>query len=72
MADRITLSRSLYAPEAVEAAVVAYGELAKFDVTVGGTDIDIEVSDIDPDVGDVLVDEFCNHALFETIVRVRS
>jgi hypothetical protein len=72
MAEQLVLSRSLYLPEAVEAAVQAYAELATFEVDLEGADIAIAISDIDPDVEDVLVDEFCNHVLGETISRTRA
>jgi len=60
---RITFDRSLYTPEAVEAAAAAYAEyadiaLAVIDAVTGGDRQTIENS-------------FCNLALQETIVRMR-
>jgi hypothetical protein len=67
MAETITLSRSLYSPDAVTRAIAAYASLAKLDVSVGDDAIEVRISEPDPDVEDVLADELCNHILFETI-----
>jgi hypothetical protein len=71
MAERIVFSRSLYAPEAVEAAAKAFGELAKIDVSIG-EDIEVSLSDPDPDLADVLADELANHALALTVRQARG
>ena len=67
----LSFSRSLYTPEAVRDAVAAYQELARFEVLEGGDDVQVRVSDPDPEVNDLL-DEFCNHVLFETVKQFRS
>lgn len=72
MSEVLSLSRSLYLPEAVQAAARAFGELATIEVRVLDSDIEVSLDDIDPDVDDVLADELCNHALHETIVRRRE
>jgi hypothetical protein len=72
MADRLVFSRALYLPEAVRAAVDAYGELATFAVDVRDDDVAVDISEPDPEVASVLVDEFSNHVLHETIVRLRE
>ena len=72
MPDPITFSRSLYLPEAVQAAAAAFSELAKIDVRVLDSHIEVALAEIDPDVADVIVDELCNHALHETVVRRRG
>lgn len=72
MAERVLFCRALYLPEAVRAAVEAYGELAAFAVEVRDDDVAVDISDPDADVASVLVDEFCNHVLHETIVRLRE
>ena len=72
MAERVLFSRSLYEPEAVRAAAEAYAELATIDVQLLGDDVQVDISKPDPDVQDVLIDEFCNHVLHETIVRSRG
>lgn len=70
-AVEVSFSRSLYPPEAVREAVAAYQELAKFDVVDGGDDMLVKISDPDPEVTDLL-DEFCNHVLFETVKQFRA
>ena len=72
MADRVVFSRALYLPEAVRAAAQAYGELATFAVDVSDDDVTVDISEPDPEVASVLVDEFCNHVLHETVVRLRE
>lgn len=72
MADRVVFSRDLYLADAVEAAVEAYEKLATFDVKVSDSEIEVGIREPDPDVVDVLVDEFCNHVLHETVVRLRG
>jgi hypothetical protein len=67
----LAFSRSLYTPEAVRDAVAAYQELARFEVLEGGDDVQVRVSDPDPEVNDLL-DEFCNHVLFETVKQFRA
>jgi hypothetical protein len=52
--------------------VDAYGELATFAVDVRDDDVAVDISEPDPEVASVLVDEFCNHVLHETIVRLRE
>jgi hypothetical protein len=72
MTERITFDRSLYLPEAVEAAAAAYAEHAKIELTATGeavTAVITEVADHDPKE---LVHTFCNHVLHETITRRRQ
>jgi hypothetical protein len=70
-ATELSFSRSLYTPAAVRQAVAAYQELAKFDVVDGGDELLVKISDPDPEVFDLL-DEFCNHVLFETVTEFRA
>jgi hypothetical protein len=70
-ATELSFSRSLYTPAAVRHAVAAYQELAQFDVVEGADDVHVKVTDPDPEVGDLL-DEFCNHVLFETVKEFRA
>jgi hypothetical protein len=67
MSEVVTLSRSLYEPEAVNAAIKAYEQLATFVVEADDDLIRVSISEIDSDVSDIIADEFSNHALFETI-----
>lgn len=73
MAERIRFSRSLYHPEAVSAAVSAYGALARITVDASSPHaVVVEVADPHPDLAGALVDAFCNHVLFETIRHHRA
>ncbi len=72
MAERIVFARSLYAPEAVAAAAQAYAELCTIELSVGTDAIEVTLSDPDESLADVLVDEFCNHVLYETILGKRG
>ncbi len=72
MAETLVLSRSLYLPEAVQAAADAFAELAEVEVRVLDAAIEVSMSGVDPDVADVIADELGNHALHETIVRRRG
>jgi hypothetical protein len=72
MAERITFERSLYLPEAVEAAAAAYAEHARIEVTSGD---DAVVAVIEPAEGhdlQIVAHAFCNHVLHETITRRRQ
>ncbi len=68
---RIALSRSLYRPDAVAAAAAAYGALARIEVAEGEHEVVVTLSDSHPDIPDLL-DAFCNHALYETVLRHRA
>lgn len=73
MAIEVTFDRSLYLPEAVEAAVAAYEGYAR--VILKETP-EATLAAIDVDAGgsiavDTLVHSFCNHVLYETVGRAR-
>lgn len=72
MAESLKFARSLYAPEAVDEAVAAFSELAKLTVQRHDSETEIVVSDPDPEVADVLLDEIANHVLYQTIARHRG
>lgn len=69
MSSQVRFSRSLYGPEAVERAVEAYRDLARFEVGKTGDDLEVTITDVAEGVEAYLVDEFCNHVLMETIVQ---
>lgn len=71
MAERISFDRTLYLPEAVEAAAVAYAEHAKIELTQSDDAVEAAVSADDADLQDV-IHAFCNHVLHETISRKRQ
>ena len=72
MAETLDFSRSLYLPEAVQAAADAFAELASLTVSPHEGGVLVSISDPDPELADVLADELANHALHETIIRPRS
>jgi hypothetical protein len=72
MAETVRFARSLYHPAAVEASVTAYGSLATFAVKTLAEDIEVTITDPDPEVAGVIADELCNHVLAETIKRARG
>lgn len=72
MAERVLFSRSLYAPEAVEASAQAFAHLAKLQVTIHDDAVELTMSEPDPELADVLLDEIANHVLAGTIARGRK
>jgi len=70
MAKRITFDRSLYLPEAVEAAAATYADYAEVEVTPGD-DATVAVISGGGNDPDVVAHSFCNHVLYETIARLR-
>jgi hypothetical protein len=71
MSERVSFDRSLYLPEAVDAAAEAYAAHAQIDVTPTAAGLDVVIGatgDLDPQT---VVHAFCNHVLYETIARRR-
>ena len=66
---RITFDRSLYSPEAVEAAAAAYAGYAEIALEHTGDTIVAVVSAVTGGDRQTIENSFCNHALQETIVR---
>ncbi len=72
MGRQIAFEGSLYLPEAVEAAAIAYADHARITVTPGNDTVVVEISGLgEADAADV-ANAFCNHVLFETIARTRQ
>jgi hypothetical protein len=63
----VVLDGKLYVAKAVRSAAEDFSELAQIAVTTSGKEIEVTFDKIDPDVADVLVDEFLNFALAATI-----
>jgi hypothetical protein len=63
----VVLNRKLYVATAVRSAAEDFAELAQIAVTTSEKGIEVTFDQIDPDVADVLVDEFLNFALAATI-----
>ena len=72
MSERIEFNRRLYRDDAVEAAVEAYGHLAKLTVEQNEHFTILEVADPDERVADRLVDALSNHVMYETVLRTRA
>jgi len=69
VSQEVTFSRSLYLPSAIESAIEAYADLARFETGDAGDDVRVTITDVADGVESYLVDEFCNHVLMETIVQ---
>jgi hypothetical protein len=72
MAERIVFDRSLYLPEAVDAAAAAYAEHARITVTQEGDTTVVSIADVIEHDPQVVVHAFGNHVLHETITRMRQ
>ena len=72
MAEQVTFDRSLYLPEAVEAAAAAYGEHARIEVTRRDECTEAVIAPVPEHDPGLLVNAFCNHVLHETIARLRE
>ena len=69
--SRITFDRSLYTPEAVEAAAAAYAGYADITLERSGDAVVAVVGDVTGGDRKAIENTFCNLALQETIVRMR-
>jgi len=72
MAERIIFDRSLYLPEAVEAAAAAYAEHAEIELTPAADAVVAVISRVVEHDPHLVANAFCNHALHETIARMRQ
>ena len=68
---RITFDRSLYTPDAVEAAAAAYAEYAEIALEHAGDTVVAVVGAVTGGDRQTIENSFCNLALQETIVRMR-
>jgi hypothetical protein len=68
---RITFDRSLYLPEAVEAAAAAYADYAEITLERAGDAVVAAVGAVSGGDRETIENAFCNLALQETIVRIR-
>lgn len=72
MAERITFDRSLYLPEAVDAAAAIYADYATITVEPGGNAVVAVIAEsAEHDLAEV-AHAFANHVLYETISRRRQ
>lgn len=72
MDRQVSFDRSLYLPDAVEAAAAAYAQHAQIDLTPTDDAVVAKISDVGEHDPDVVAKAFCNHVLHETIVRLRQ
>ena len=69
--SQIIFDRSLYAPEAVEAAAAAYAEYADIALERSGDAVVAVISAVRGGDRETIEHSFCNFALQETVVRMR-
>jgi hypothetical protein len=72
MAKPITFDHSIYSPDAVQSAAEVYAELLNIGLESTDGATQAVFSDLDPDNGQMLIDAFCNHVLFDSIQRHRA
>ena len=72
MDEKIVFDDYLYDVDSVKAAAEAYGELVEITIEQDGQKISVTLGNIPEEHAHVLKDAFCNHALYETIVRYRA
>jgi hypothetical protein len=72
MLEPITFDRSLYLPEAVEAAAAAYAEHASIELTPGADAVVATIREVHEHDPQLVAHAFCNHVLYETIARQRQ
>jgi len=71
MPAEILFDRSLYLPEAVQAAAAAYADYAAITLEPSGNALKATITAHDAELAEAVVNGFCNHALHETILRRR-
>ena len=69
--SRITFDRSLYTPDAVEAAAAAYAEYADIEIERSNDAVVAVVGAVRGADREAIEHSFCNFALQETVVRMR-
>jgi hypothetical protein len=69
--SQITFDRSLYAPDAVEAAAAAYAEYADITLERSSNAVVADVGEVRGAERETIERSFCNLALQETVVRMR-
>ena len=72
MAEEIFFHEYLYDSDAVDAATEAYGGIVEIETAREDEGIKVTLTNIPEEHAGVLKDAFCNHVLYETIVRVRA
>jgi len=65
----LSFDKRLYSKAALAESAQDFSHLAAFHIQEQDDRIEVTLENIDPDVADVLVEEFANHVLYGTIVR---
>jgi hypothetical protein len=71
-AATVKLHHNLYSQEAITAAAATFADFASFAVRRDGDHYVVDVTDINTAVEGDVVAEFCNFALANTAIRVKS
>jgi hypothetical protein len=72
MVEEIAFDRSLYLPDAIAAAAAAYSEHVHIELTETADKVVAKLSGVVGHDPQTVANAFCNHALYETIVRRRQ
>ena len=72
MSKDLTFSLSIYKLPAIVSAMQLYAGHAEFSYTESENDICVKVSPKNETHAQFVIDSFCNHVLFESIVMYRS
>ena len=72
MSKEVTFSLSIYRLPAIVSAMQLYAGHADFSYTESENDICVQVSPKNESHAQLIIDSFCNHVLFESIVAYRS
>jgi hypothetical protein len=68
----VRLHRALYAQDAIKDAATTFTDYASFTLRTEGDHFVVDITDITRDVEGDVVAEFCNFALANTAIRVKS
>jgi hypothetical protein len=68
----VSFDHSIYDQASIETAAATYAGFLEISVAAGDGETTASFSNLDPEQGQMLVDAFCNHVLFETIQRFRA
>ena len=71
-AESLIFDRSLYLVEAVQAAADAYSGHARIELTNEPQQTMVSIAVENAAYKEIIIDAFCNHVLFETVVRSRE
>jgi len=66
MPKTIRFNTRIYKKEAVQKAILAFSNLAKFSLFGNSSYLKVKIVNISPSVKKVIVDEFTNYVLIET------